>query len=156
MVLTDGNAELARMMDFDHVVRVEADGTFADNLHGTPPAPDSPTDPDINSTAIEGCPDWTLITSGLTGQHGYNGPWLHDSEQLEGGVAERVFEHAASHGGGFYVAIYAQYSCEECGGAGLVRQDDEEVECPAKCEPGETDIEGWAIAYRPLTIEGGK
>ena len=150
--------QLAAAMDFDHIVVVTARGHLLEAVGGGS-APDV-LDPDNNATTISGYPEWALITAGLTGQHGYRGPWLHDSEILAGGVATRVFEHAAEHGGGYYVALYATYSCEECGGAGLVYkpfgpgdQDTEEVDCPkiatGECEPGGT-IEGWAIAYKPL------
>lgn len=142
---------LSRALNFDHVIWVGADRKLDEHPHEHPYAPDV-LDPDVNSTAIDGYPNWELITAGLTGQYGYDGPWLHDSELIEGAVARRVLEHAAEHDGGFYVAVYATYTCDECESAGLVWNDDatEELPCPnittGECEPGGT-IEGWAIAY---------
>lgn len=141
-----GPGSLSYVLDFDHVIALSAAGVISDAPAGVyapecyEPAPDS----------IDAGDGWELITSGLTGQYGYNGPWLHDSEVIAGGVARRVLDHASDHDGGLYVAVYASYSCEECGGAGLVWNEDAtgEVECPAACEPG-TTLEGWAIAYRP-------
>lgn len=145
-----GPGSLSQILEFDHVVRISADGVVSDAPSGAH-APEC-HEPSVRSLIADD--GWTLITEGLTGQHGYNGPWLHDSEQIEGGVARRILEHAAEHDGGLYVAVYAVWDCEECGGAGQKWKDDDmtdEVPCPANCEPGETTIEGWAIAYKPST-----
>ena len=169
-----GPGSLSSILEFDHVVYIAEDGTPTDprDLPGNHPARDAlPVyapevyDPSGDNVEIDGdTKGWRLITSGLTGQDRYNGPWLHDSELIEGGVANRILDHAESHGGGYYVAVYATYSyeCEECGGAGLVvvpvnplEPDGEttEEDCPdiatGQCEPGKTFIEGWAIAYLP-------
>ena len=148
----DSPNSLSDALDFDHVVHLSSDGELShDRRPHWPHAPEC-LDPSIGSTVAEG--GWELITAGLTGQYGYNGPWLHDSEVIAGGVAARVVEHAAEHGGGFYVAVYASFSCEECGGAGQMWNEagDDEIPCPliaaGTCEPGSTTIEGWAIAYK--------
>ena len=124
-------SELTTILDFDHVVRIGADGWVDANPVGAPYAPTA-YDPEPYSLIVE---KWELITSGLTGQYSYNGPWLHNDEQIEGAVERRVFEHAAENGGGYYVAIYGQFSCTE---------DHEHETC-------ETDLEGWAIAYKELS-----
>lgn len=174
----DGPGSLSRALDFDHVIRLDADLTLTEHptrTHrvnmtgaGTPPfcncgwvnnqrtgpiladhlrenaVPSAPEalDPDGNSTQLEG---WELITAGLTGQQGYRGPWLHDSEIIAGGVAHRVIEHAQENGGGYYVAIYGQYTREHDHD-----QTPADYACLA-CEDGDTIIEGWAIAYKAVT-----
>ena len=124
----DGPGSLSRVLEFDHVVRIDAAGQVSDAPDGVW-APEC-YDPVIDSKSAGG--GWDLITSGLTGQHGYRGPWLHDSEVIEGGVARHILAHAADNGGGLYVAVYATYPAD--------------VEGSPYGE--ETTIEGWAIAYR--------
>ena len=145
-----GPGSLSRALDFDHIIYVGAAGQM-----NTQPKSGLYSPEEVDAAPYEtSYGDWTLITSGLTGQDRYNGPWLHDSEQIEGGVARRVLEHAAENGGGYYVAVYGQHSCIECGGAGLLWNNEgtEEVECPnVACEPGYVDFEGWTIAYRPTS-----
>lgn len=140
---------LSEAMDFDHVIYSFGDGTFESNpdspfarsLH----APDA-VDVDSMATELDG---WQLPLSGFTGQDRYTGPWLHGSEQIEGGVEMYVLEHP-----GYWVAIYGQHTCEECSGAGLVYDaDGVEVDCPkiatGECEPGGT-IEGWTLAFKAV------
>lgn len=117
-----GRGSLSEILEFNHVVRINAAGhvSDADNAAYAPEC----FNPDANGTEVDG---WHLITSGLTGQYGYSGPWLHDSEVIAGGVARHILEHAADNGGGLYVSVYAAYSGDD---------DDEPT------------IEGWAIAYR--------
>lgn len=161
ILVGNGDGSLSRILEFHRTVQLTptAEGVVTVSAT-TVSAPDIEHDPDANSTLVPGYPDWSLITAGLTGQHGYDGPWLHDSEVIEGGVAERIIEHAHANGGGIYVAVYAEYTCDACNGAGLVMQDDEETECPnietGQCEPGMTTIEGWAIAYRATETETSK
>ena len=139
---------LSEAMDFDHVIEVMPDGTWRDasGLY----APDA-VDVDSMATTLE---DWQLPLSGFTGQYGYTGPWLHDSEQIEGGVEMYVLAHP-----GYWVAIYASHTCEECGGAGLIwseaeaSSDEVEIDCPlitsGECEPGGI-IEGWTLAFKAV------
>ena len=129
---------LVRELEFDHVVELDSQGHI---VHGGIRASDvcvpEVLDAEPNSIDIDGYPEWELITQCLTGQYGYSGPWLHDSEQLEGAVVNRVLEFAKENGGGLYVAIYASYT----------------PECPlghdvCQCaDVLETEIEGWAIAH---------
>lgn len=112
----DGN--LSDLMDFDHVIAIGPNGEAYDNIRGKF-APDCfNVDPYRND--IEG---WELL-SGYTGQHGYNGPWMHDSEQLSGRMVDDILDRP-----GYYVAVYASYPDEES---------------------DETYEEGWAVAYRPF------
>lgn len=110
--------ELNGVMEFDHVIRVNADGSVDDSVSGVY-APEA-HDPDPSDTELNG---WTLL-NGYSGQYGYAGPWLHNSEFIGGGLARDILATP-----GLYVAVYATYTDEE--------------------DPdGETFIEGWAVAHR--------
>lgn len=82
--------------------------------------------------------NWELL-EGYTGQYGYNGPVMHDSETLSGGLARDVLNEP-----GVYVVIASNYNPdpdEPC----------DYGDCPGKggtdCEhEPESIIEGWAIA----------
>lgn len=105
---------LNEKMDLDHVVEVLIDGTVTDayGVH----APEYVDDVLTDDT-------WSLMT-GYTGQHGYNGPVMHNSEYIGGRM-----EHDILEGPGFYVAVPALWT-------------DDEVD-------GEGTIEGWVVAYKP-------
>jgi len=129
---------LVRELEFDHVVELDSQGHI---VHGGIRAIDvcvpEVLDAEPNSIDIDGYPEWELITEGLTGQYGYSGPWLHDSEQMEGAVIDRVLEFARENGGGLYVAIYGSHTQECWDGCDL------DI-CELEHEPM---IEGWAIAH---------
>ena len=117
-----GLGSLSDLMDFDHVITVTPGGVVYDG----PPnlwAPDA-YEPEIDATELDG---WKLLT-GYSGQHGYRGPWMHQSELIAGGIADDILNEP-----GHYVAIYSQHEPEE--------------------SDGETVMGGWAIAYRPLETE---
>ena len=107
-------------MEFDHVIRVNADGTVSDRLEDNY-APE--LDPEDESVG-EG---WELLR-GYTGQCGYNGPMMHDSEFIGGGLARDILSKP-----GYYVALVGQYYTDSEGN-----------------ELEESDLEGWAIAYKEL------
>lgn len=115
---------LSDAMDFDHPIEVLADGTWRD-------APDGIYGPELRDEQ----PDsdrWELVTAGLTGQHGYDGPILHNSEQIAGAVERRVLERP-----GIYVALVAYWTPE----------DEPEGLTGDTLHDGEPDdAEGWAIA----------
>lgn len=168
----DPQHSLSAVLDFDHVVMITPHttthssdlsrnpGQTYDTFHidtappGAPRAPESTLDPDGTSTALpyDSDPDqrWELITSGLTGQYGYNGPWLHDSETLSGGVARAVLEHARENGGGYYVSMYAQYTCTQETHPRYADEPEPEDWSAVSHDECETHIEGWAVAYFPL------
>jgi len=116
------------IMEFDHVVQVHADGTITepDNVH----APEVIVDVDedgsilgeheaemICSVRAQG---WELLT-GFTGQYGYNGPCLHSSEYIGGGLERHIRETP-----GLYVAVVVITSSPE----------------------GPSEADSWAVAYR--------
>lgn len=112
-------------MQFDHVIRVDADGSvteptgvYAPEIHVS--ADDDGQILDSDETEMREYVErqgWTLLT-GYTGQHGYHGPIMHPSEFIGGTLARDIL--AAP---GLYVALVVD------------TLDDDE---PA----------GWAVAYR--------
>lgn len=77
-------------MDFDHVIRVHADGTITEV-----PELYAPEMCDGELTTAE----WTLL-SGYTGQCSYNGPSMHASEYIGGRLARDILAEP-----GIYVAL---------------------------------------------------
>lgn len=101
---------LDEIMEFDHVIRVNADGSVTDEPSLYAP---SLYDEELDSDK------WEFFTTGYSGQHGYSGPIMHNSEYI-GGALERDILATP----GVYVAIVANWS-------------------PGADE--EDTIEGWAI-----------
>jgi hypothetical protein len=112
---------LSDLMEFDHVIRVNADGTVTDALADAPWAPSLYVDDDGAETFDTGGHPWELLT-GHTGQCGYSGPVMHPSEYIGGGLERAILSRP-----GLYVAIVAD------------------------CYPTDTDPDpepaGWAVAY---------
>ena len=102
-------ASLNDQMEFDCVVEVKPDGSVVDapNVYG----------PSLYDDELEGS-EWTLM-DGYSGQFGYSGPIMHDSEFIGGGLERDILAQP-----GYYVAL-VNYSL-----------DDDEPE-------------GWAVAYKP-------
>lgn len=116
-----GDENLSKVMDFDHVIAVGQGGQVYDGIRNKY-APDA-FNVDPYSSDLEG---WELL-SGYTGQHGYDGPWMHDSETLSGRMVDDILDRP-----GYYVAVYASYPDED------------------EPETGQTYEEGWAVAYKPF------
>lgn len=79
---------------------------------------------------------WELLT-GFTGQYSYNGPVMHPSEFIGGGLETYILETP-----GYYVALVVEGHCDYDG----TTDCDPETGC--NCEPA-----GWAIAYKAETGE---
>jgi hypothetical protein len=109
---------LNEAMEFDHVIQVHPDGTFTD-------APDGVHAPELNAENDTVSGDGWSLLRGFTGQHGYSGPIMHDSEFIGGGLARHILETP-----GYYVALVAYYWTDE---------NDNPLDEPY--------LEGWAIAY---------
>jgi hypothetical protein len=90
--------KLNDIMEFDHVIRVHADGTITDEPGAYAP---SLFDGELDS------PGWAMM-DGYSGQDRYAGPVMHASEFI-GGQMERDIRETP----GVYVAIAAYYSPEE-------------------------------------------
>lgn len=104
-------------MSFDHIVEIDEEGnytTYTGDLYA-PHIYDEELDDD----------KWELITHGYTGQHGYSGPIMHNSEFIGGRLERDILSEP-----GLYVALVAYYD-----------NDDEETK---EAEP--TIMEGWAVA----------
>lgn len=81
---------LNSVMEFDHVIRVHADGTVTDepNVHA----------PELYDGELGGT-GWTLL-NGYSGQYNYAGPIMHNSEYIGGGLARDILAQP-----GVYVAL---------------------------------------------------
>lgn len=77
---------LESIMEFDHVIRVHADGTVTDNLSGVH-APEL-HEGELMQGGTSGT-GWTLM-DGYSGQCGYSGPMMHQSEYVGGGLARDI------------------------------------------------------------------
>jgi hypothetical protein len=118
---------LNEIMQFDHVIRVNADGTIDESVPGVhAPEFDVETDEDgqildeheramIEEVRRQG---WELLT-GWTGQYAYSGPIMHASEFVGGGLEQHIRETP-----GLYCCV-------------TIETDDDHDEAA-----------GWAIAFR--------
>ena len=106
--------DLNDVMELDHVIRVHADGTVSDvdDFHA----------PELSEGELLDR-RWEFFSTGYTGQYGYSGPIMHDSEYIGGGLARDILATP-----GVYVAVACYYADEE--------------------EDGETYVEGWAVVRR--------
>lgn len=151
--------ELNEIMEFDHIIRVAEDGTITeprdvDIYADLNVAPDGTDEFDLSD-------GWELL-KGFTGQYSYNGPVMHPSEFIGGGLERHIRETP-----GYYVALVVEARCNyeqhtktysqfganlvcSCGGTYC---EDEPTLCTEEsgcdCFPA-----GWAVAYRPLETEG--
>lgn len=112
-----GYLALSDLMDFDRPIVIGEDGTITD-------APSSVRAPELWDGALDSPREWEMM-NGYSGQHGYAGPVMHDSEFIGGGMARDILETP-----GTYVALVSYYFPED-------GEDDDD---------GETIIEGWAVA----------
>lgn len=106
------------LMEFDHPVYVTADGTvtdppcplYAPELFGT-------DDSELQAQARDY--GWAGLLTGYTGQYGYNGPVMHPSEYVGGGLERDILVNP-----GWYVVT-------------------------AVVDDGDLEPYGWAVAYLP-------
>lgn len=129
------------IMEFDHVIKVNKDLTIDESTTDVNPyfelycyLVDVETwewsgDEELISSLPAG---WTLL-SGFTGQYSYNGPVMHPSEFIGGGLERHIRETP-----GYYVALVVE---SDCG----YKMDNCDPESGCDCEPA-----GWAVAYKPL------
>lgn len=118
------------LMEFDHVITVHNDGSVTDSTEycyaDLNVAQDGSDEFDLSA-------GWSLL-SGFTGQYGYNGPVMHPSEFIGGGLERYILETP-----GHYVALVVEARCDYDGSTDCT------VEAGCDCEPA-----GWAVAYKPL------
>lgn len=105
---------------------VELSRDFTPDVIGT----QGPEDPTIESANA-----WTFWTRGMTGQHGYSGPEMHESEVLTA-YGSRLILSAP----GEYALVPVRYECSEgmCGDL----WEDGESDC------GDIHFESWCIIFR--------
>jgi hypothetical protein len=119
-------------MQFDHVIRVNEDGTIESvpniwapeiNIYGDIDGQvDSDSEADmVADVAGQG---WQLLT-GFTGQYSYSGSIMHPSEFIGGGLEDFILETP-----GYYAAVVVD----------LQPYDHDSSE--------ESENVGWAVAYR--------
>lgn len=109
---------LNEVMEFDTVVSVFSNGVVEvlPNIY----APDvtqyidehgsAPNEPEIcQSEPTIAAPDYWEFLTGYTGQHGYNGACMHQSEYVGGRLAQDILDEPAVY---CVVAIYEDCICE--------------------------------------------
>ena len=116
--MPDRTVTLNEIMEFDHVIRIDENGhvSHANRDDGLSVYAPSLYDEELDDNS------WTLL-DGYSGQCGYGGPIMHNSEYIGGGLERDILAKP-----GLYVVIAAYWSPEN--------EDDDD------------DIEGWAVAYR--------
>jgi hypothetical protein len=85
---------LKELMDFDVVVHVDHNGVV------------TPTDvygPEMVDEEIEESSGWRLL-DGFSGQYGYSGPIMHNSEFIGGDLERYILENP-----GYYVCLVSDY-----------------------------------------------
>lgn len=127
--------KLNDVMEFDHVIRVNADGTIDHDPQSWAPELRWESDSHVLECHPTYGPGWALL-NGYSGQDGYRGPIMHASEFIGGGMARDILATP-----GLYVALVCEvHDCEEC-----LTPDGEEITDP-ECG-GEHEPAGWAVAY---------
>lgn len=114
-------AEQMQAQEFDHVWTIQ-DDAVVDAKGSAPSVYCWQTEGGAYMEEVES-DEWDLVSHGMTGQYGYNGPVLHASENFSRGMAERLAELVEDYSAFATVVI-------------------EDVEDP------ESEPAGWAIVGR--------
>lgn len=121
------------LMQFDHIVKVGPDGAVSDGDISAYFELSTYKGDDGEWHENFQLPDGWELLRGFTGQYSYNGPVMHPSEFIGGGLERHIRETP-----GYYVALTVESDC------GYTEPNcTEDAGCD--CEP-----DGWAVAYRPL------
>jgi hypothetical protein len=132
------------IMEIDHVIQVHEDGTVTDfpgNVHA----------PELRDEELSGDPRWEFFSDGYTGQHSYQGPIMHNSEFVGGGLERDILRSP-----GLYCAVVADWSpkCNKCDLAVTQDEhgawiDDTDGDCCTEDnqphEANDDNVEGWAV-----------
>jgi hypothetical protein len=140
--------DLNSLMEFEVVIEVHPDGSVS-TRHDLNPyfdlnvATDGTDEFDIQ----EG---WELLT-GFTGQYSYNGPVMHPSEYIGGGMARHILETP-----GLYIVLevsaYGEHEWQyarmtgnkSCAVCGLMPLDEDDEDSPCR----QDEPAGWAVAFK--------
>lgn len=119
--------ELNKVMEFDHVIRVHADGTVTEPGDVYAPEIYADTDDDGQISAADDkammdrvkAQGWTLM-NGYSGQHGYSGPIMHPSEYVGGSLERDILAEP-----GYYVTVTVETTddSDEPAGWAVARKD---------------------------------
>jgi hypothetical protein len=101
-------------MEFDHVITVHEDGSITDG-------PQSLYAPTLEDEELDDR-RWSFFSAGYSGQYGYSGPIMHNSEYIGGRLADDIIATP-----GIYAAVVAYWTNDD--------PDDD----------AGSDSEGWAI-----------
>jgi hypothetical protein len=115
--LHDFGKPLNEIMEFDHVIEVKPNGLIVD-VNGI-------YAPDLRNGELETSADEWDLMDGYSGQSGYSGPIMHNSEFIGGGMERKIRETP-----GIYVALVCDWDPDEDMGQS---EDDDTAE-------------GWAVA----------
>lgn len=133
ITLTDRRTPLPTLcdeMEHDLVIYSHGDGTISD-VRGVY-APEVVEDSALSN-------HWTLL-EGFTGQYSYNGPVMHPSEYIGGGLEKHILE---TEGVYVYTTAYTLEDEHDCEASDTWGGYDN---CP--CEYGD-NIAGWVVAHIP-------
>jgi len=130
---TELPSTLDETMSFGRVIEVLPSGRVQDSDEFGPEvvyveldADEQIIDASCNGIDMTGYYDWELL-EGFTGQHGYSGPIMHESEYIGGGLAAHILSHP-----GHYVVVSVD--------GWLPESNDDEVSSVSV---------GWAVAFKP-------
>ena len=129
---------LEKIMEMDHVIQVHEDGTVTDDIAAiwAPEVYDNTVEDGVEDLTVSG-EGWTL-ERGWTGQWGYNGPVMHDSEFVGGDLAEHILSTP-----GYWVVVEVDGGCD-CTDV----DDDDDIDDYELC--GRDHASGWAVAFREV------
>lgn len=122
---------LTEVMEFDHVIEVQAYGTVTDDV----PYTRNTWLPTLLDGELSGGDGWSLM-DGYSGQYGYSGPIMHESEFIGGGMADDILSTP-----GYYVVIASVATTEE-------DAYDEDMDDDEEYPYDEYVVDGWAVAYK--------
>lgn len=155
------NDTLDSLMEIDHVIRVDGDGLVYNDAQGVY-APEINVDTDDDGQILKEHEDafrtsmeeqgWT-VEYGWSGQNSgrYNGPFMHTSEFIGGGLAEHILSTP-----GYWVACAVDVDSEECpNDSPTCKLSDPCVLCyDGTGEDREQEPAGWVVLHKEVPEDG--
>ena len=136
-------AETINNAEFMSAFHVTADGSAREVLHGPEDYLHWLGHDEDGDDLFENSGDGFAPVHGLSGQHAYSGPIMHECELFGWGVLGRVMENLATDGG-LIVALVPVVDYAECEMGDGSGGDDEARE-------GYGDVFGWSVMVRPVS-----